>query len=375
MRLKNSNGVYYAIVSVKGKEHSMSTGTASEVKAKEFGIAFEQAVIGNHIKAELEKREKEKNDIKLIDAIERCHKERWIHNRDGSRARIRALSCAEIIGNIYLSDVKSNTLAMLKLKLANKCKSKSTVNRYLATLRTVLHRAAKEWDILASVPSFHLFREPTGRIRIVSPEEEQLLRHYITVDIPNRSESRKNFPEIADLMIALADTGMRLGEALSLKYNDNIDLTSGVIHLHPKQTKTNRPRTLPMTTRVKLMFAKRKGLSVNGCAFTVDKHRVRRAWNWAKKKMNLKDDKEFVPHSLRHTFASRLAMAGCDIYTIKNLLGHTTISTTERYSHLNIHKMSKAISLLETFDFKECQTFDGGNELTELLEKLSLDKD
>ncbi|MBW6510062.1 MAG: tyrosine-type recombinase/integrase [Desulfuromonadales bacterium] len=52
-------------------------------------------------------------------------------------------------------------------------------------------------------------------------------------------------------------------------------------------------------------------------------------------------------HTFRHTCASRLAMAGVPIYTIKEILGHHTIKTTERYAHLMPSASRDALELLE----------------------------
>ena len=54
-----------------------------------------------------------------------------------------------------------------------------------------------------------------------------------------------------------------------------------------------------------------------------------------------------VFHSLRHTLASRLAEAGVDLYTIKTLLGHSTIALTERYSHLSDGALQGAMRTLD----------------------------
>ena len=54
-----------------------------------------------------------------------------------------------------------------------------------------------------------------------------------------------------------------------------------------------------------------------------------------------------VFHTLRHTYASWLVMSGVDLYTVQRLMGHSTISMTERYSHLAPDHLKKAVSMME----------------------------
>ncbi|MDH4220866.1 MAG: site-specific integrase [Candidatus Aminicenantes bacterium] len=54
----------------------------------------------------------------------------------------------------------------------------------------------------------------------------------------------------------------------------------------------------------------------------------------------------FTFHDLRHTFASRLVRAGVDLITVKDLLGHFSVRTTERYTHSNQEQKRKAVELL-----------------------------
>jgi site-specific recombinase XerD len=54
-----------------------------------------------------------------------------------------------------------------------------------------------------------------------------------------------------------------------------------------------------------------------------------------------------VFHTLRHTYASWLVESGVDLYTVKNLLGHSTLSMTERYSHLGNNTLQNAVKVFE----------------------------
>jgi len=65
---------------------------------------------------------------------------------------------------------------------------------------------------------------------------------------------------------------------------------------------------------------------------------------------------DFRFHDLRHTFATRLAQAGVDIYTIAKLLGHKDIRMTQRYAHHSTESLGGSVDVLEKFSTMKAQS-------------------
>ena len=88
-------------------------------------------------------------------------------------------------------------------------------------------------------------------------------------------------------------------------------------------------------------------------------HNFRTACERAVQQAGLED---FTFHDLRHTFASRLVMAGVDLPTVKELLGHKSIAMTLRYTHLSTDHKQRAVSVLEQFGGKVPAIFTTARE-------------
>jgi integrase len=141
---------------------------------------------------------------------------------------------------------------------------------------------------------------------------------------------------------------MRLEEVLSLEWGRHVDLAHGFITLD--KTKNGDRRELPIngTLRETLKGLTRR-LDVPYVFYnpaTGKRHKdIRRSFNAALRKTGIKD---FKFHDLRHTFASQLVMAGVDLTTVKELLGHKTLTMTLRYAHLAPAHKVKAVDVLDS---------------------------
>lgn len=185
-----------------------------------------------------------------------------------------------------------------------------------------------------------LKKERKGRLRIITKDEEQRILTLLRQD---HGGKRKYYAEVADLIAVLLDTGMRLSEGLGLHYRD-IDFSSNLLSIW--ENKGDRPRSIPMTRRVRNILKERQEINVTK-PFTIKAHQAETAWQWLRKEMGLEGDKEFVIHSTRHSCASRMVNAGVDLYVVKDILGHASIATTQIYAHLAPHKLAQAVAVLE----------------------------
>lgn len=272
----------------------------------------------------------------LTEALDRIYEDKWATQKDGEGSFNRVLWVAQNFDNPHLDEINQLWLSNLRKWLVSGgrkgARKIATINRHLAHIRTILLMARDEWEILDKIPKVKLRTEKNGRTRVISKEEQETLTKLLRNSCVTRRPYDK---DVADLVDVLCDTGMRLGEALGLKEH-NID--NGMIKLFPGDTKDSEARTIPLTDKAKEILEK-------NLFKKLDKDKAGRAFRWAKKQMGI-EDPEFVLHACRHTFASRMLEAGASLYEVKELLGHSSYSTTQRYSHMATEHLKKAINKL-----------------------------
>jgi integrase len=212
--------------------------------------------------------------------------------------------------------------------------SGATVNREMALLKRMFNLAI-EWDLYLGLNPFRkvkFFREFNTGLRVLSLEEEEKL-------LCNAA------PYLQDLIRFALNTGLRVGEIFSLCWS-NVDLEKNILNVFAPKTQ------------------KIRGIPINAEA-----RKVLEYWVLGKRNefvfYNPETGKPFVDlkngfiracrkagitgvtwHTLRHTFASRLVDRGVDIVTVKELLGHSSITVTMRYTHTNLESKRAAVEKL-----------------------------
>jgi integrase len=320
--------IFYTDFVIDGVRVCKSTRKTTKKEAKQFE-ASERAklLLGATPQQKLAK-------LTLLDAIEQTYNQKWKNNKDSMGSYGRAMLLYSHMGNVSLVSVGDHAVEDLIRKLEATGIAVATVNRYLATLKTILKHHRLQADFIK------LRKEKNGRIRVLSKDEE-----VRAVELLRGAEGKKAYyAEAADMVVVLLDTGMRLSELLNLKYED-INFQANLISIWIN--KGDRPRSIPMTSRVRTIMLERPHVS-SVKPWTISIDQAERCWKWVRTEMGLDGEAQFCWHMLRHTCASRLVNRNVDLYIVKELLGHSSIQITERYAHLNPSKLVQAVEVLET---------------------------
>lgn len=212
----------------------------------------------------------------------------------------------------------------------------AAVNRDLAVLRILFNYAIRLGKLTENpVSQVKFFRERQNHMRVLSPVEEEC---YLACA----------GPLLQDIAVLMLHTGMRPGEIYRLRVHD-VDLGLRSVHI-PMGKTANASRHIPLTQRAHLLLARRAQSSgtewLFPCPFDPEKPiaGVRRAHDAAVRRSGIH---HFRLYDLRHTALTRMALAGIDLPTLKELAGHSQIQMTMRYVHPTPEHKRRAIEKFE----------------------------
>ncbi len=238
-------------------------------------------------------------------------------------------------GQMKINDITRTDVARWHSRLVAK---PVRANRALALFRAMLNKA-EEWGVRkeGTNPASRIVRNrERPRERYLSAEELARLGDSLT-----HFDEHKKCPKSATALIrVLALTGLRLGEALSLRWQD-IDFKNECIRLPDSKTGA---KTVPLSTYAAEVLQE-LGQS-RGAEFVFQGKEpksalvgIQKIWQRIRSHASLTGVRL---HDLRHGFASVAAQAGESLYIIGKILGHRQASTTERYAHISVNPLQSA---------------------------------
>jgi integrase len=266
---------------------------------------------------------------------------------------VSAKALVTFFGRYRLEVISAGLVEKFKVSRSSVITGAGT-NRDMAALRMMLNYAKRQQHIERNpVCDVRFLAEGPGNMRIVSHEEQ---RKYLAVASPL----------VHDVALLIAESGMRPGEVFGLTIPD--------LHLSQRFLKISKGKTL-LARRVILLtvasievlkrrLAKAKGLFLYPHKSDPNRplNNIDRGHHLTVKRAGIEPD--FRLYDFRHTFGSRSAMAGVDLATLKELMGHTSITTTMRYVHPTPEHKRQAMEKLEQFNVEHtllAQAQDSGS--------------
>ncbi len=214
---------------------------------------------------------------------------------------------------------------------------------YMRTLKAAFN-IALEWGYITN--------NPFKKVKFKKGQKKKPL--FITRDELQQVLEKTQSEGMRNIFIFAFNTGCRLGEIINLRWK-NIDLGKLIITIGDEMftTKNEKQRVIPISVELIKILSRMKKTNFTSKHYVFGKSKnfpfrgeyVSRNFKKAIQKAKLKEDIHF--HTLRHSFASNLAIRGVPIIIIKELLGHSSIVTTEIYSHTNLESLHLAVKELK----------------------------
>lgn len=222
--------------------------------------------------------------------------------------------------------------------------SSFSVNRKLSSLKSFFKYLCKN-KYLKSSPVKDVNGPKTNKALPYFVKDKDMDELLNNLDLENSFEAERD-KAIIDVFYS---TGIRCAELVGLK-DEDVDLSERLLRVTGKR---NKQRLIPFSSLLKnvlssylefrdrevnneerqYFFVRKNGLSLtNNIVYNIVKRRLANIPNLSKKS----------PHILRHSFATGMLNNGADLNAVKELLGHTTLSSTEVYTHTTFEELKKA---------------------------------
>ena len=229
------------------------------------------------------------------------------------------------------------------VSLVDNNRSNVSVNRKMASLKAFYKFLLKTKQIEVSPLLKHKALKTPKTLQIPFSEKE-------VVDVLSQIQNPIGFEEIRDKLILdlFYTTGMRRAELIHLKLV-NVDLSNGVIKVLGKRNKERLIPVLPIITEQLSVYIKERcslEVIVNEDYFFLTKKGLKLNDSFVYRLINsyfstVSEKVKKSPHVLRHTFATHLLNNGADLNSVKELLGHSSLASTQVYTHSSLSELKQ----------------------------------
>jgi len=277
----------------------------------------------------------------LAEALHTTRMTAWAQSSEKDRSTAKATKVINLVGMDFpLTHLDQATLDRLYAQVVEMDVKDTTKRSYLMAFSRVL-KTAKEYEAVPQNLKLRTIKVDNDRHRVLSKDEEERILLALT-RIPFARETSRTIALTATEF--LLETGLRIGELWALRPDDRITVDT---HLGPREAvrvrkgKGRKFRVVPLNQRAidawdTMIMVASKCSSVPRLWGQM-KVAHSNYWRWfkvAKHFANIQDE-TLVPHSLRHTFATRYLNRGGRIEVLQKILGHSTIGQTTHYGRLN----------------------------------------
>lgn len=301
----------------------------------------------------------------------------WVltHHKRGDKTLATIIRCFDKLFSKSLEEITPSLIEQWRIKRLNDGISTATLNRDIGTLKSLFTKAV-EWGVikenyLKNLKLSKIDRAP--KVRYLSFDEERNLRQALVeregqlkqdrkrgnewrqargYDLLPQYEENEHCDYLTPMVLISINTGLRQGELFHLTW-EMIDLQERSIIITGEITKNSNSRYIPLNDEAYKIIQQLyiKSNVTNGLVFPSKDNKpfnnIKRSWTTILKKAQIT---EFRWHDLRHHFASKLVMAGIDLNTVRELLGHSDIKMTLRYAHLAPEHKIKAVNKINWTD-------------------------
>lgn len=325
---KAKAGGWVADVTINGKRRQLSAATKAMAQARlSEALAMEPASPSKGVGV-----------FTLKHARDLSIRVRWSLTDSGWEPRAVAMAnkwLAHFGASYPLAGIGPAQVEEFRQKVMAGDMSASTFNKHRAVMTAML-RDANLHGHLEAIPALPPRLKVTQqKDRILSDVEvAAFCQFFITI----------GEPQAADLMVFLLATAARWSDAARLRGHD-VDLARRTATF--SKTKTNRPRTVPLTTKGVDALERWLPAVPAHRVWSYDYEQFRRLWHLAKDHLGLGDDKQLTIHCTRHTAASKMAQAGVALPQIAAMGGWSGYQSLVRYVHIDTAKLADCVAALE----------------------------